>query len=148
MFPEHQKAFTLIELLIVIAILGLLASIVLVGLGGARAKARDARRIADLRQVQNALEIYYASKGNYPAGDWAGMTGNADWSSLGVTKFSQDPLNGSGGHPFYSYATNGQYYVLQATLEQDNPALKDDIDGSVLSLDCDDSPHYYYCVQF
>ena len=53
----NNKAFTLVELLVVIAVIGLLASIVLVSLGPARAKARDAARISDVRQMSTALEI-------------------------------------------------------------------------------------------
>jgi len=54
-----KKGFTLIELLIVIAIIGVLASIVLVSMGGARSKARDAVRQSDVRQIASAMELYY-----------------------------------------------------------------------------------------
>jgi len=61
-----NNGFTLIELLVVIAIIGLLASIVLVSLNSARSKARDARRLADARQIRAALEMYYDKYGGYP----------------------------------------------------------------------------------
>jgi prepilin-type N-terminal cleavage/methylation domain-containing protein len=54
-----RKGFTLIELLVVIAIIGMLSSIVLVSMGGARAKARNAKRQADLRQISTAMELAY-----------------------------------------------------------------------------------------
>jgi len=63
---NNKKAFTLIELLVVIAIIGLLATIVLVSLNTARSKARDVKRMADLKQIQLALEMYYNDKGSYP----------------------------------------------------------------------------------
>ena len=62
-----QKGFTLIELLVVIAIIGLLASVVLVALNGARAKARDVKRLADKKQVINALNLYYADNNAWPS---------------------------------------------------------------------------------
>ncbi|HCM44117.1 TPA: hypothetical protein DIS55_04180 [Candidatus Kaiserbacteria bacterium] len=78
---RHSKAsssgtrgFTLIELLVVVAIIGLLSSVVLASLNGARVKGRDARRLADVKQIQLALELYYDDSDNkYPAsvsGNW------------------------------------------------------------------------------
>lgn len=61
-----SSGFTLIELLVVVAIIGILASIVLVSLNGARMKARDARRISDLKAIQTALELYATTHGKYP----------------------------------------------------------------------------------
>ncbi len=54
-----KKGFTLIELLVVIAIIGILSGIVLVSLGGARSKARDAKRQSDIQQIVVAQEMYY-----------------------------------------------------------------------------------------
>ena len=66
---NKTKGFTLIELLVVIAIIGILSSVVLASLNSARAKARDARRLSDLHQIRNALELYASdNSGSYPTG--------------------------------------------------------------------------------
>lgn len=61
-----KKGFTLIELMVVIAIIGILATIITASLGSARAKGRDAKRIADLKSVQTALANYYLDNDMYP----------------------------------------------------------------------------------
>ncbi|MFH1509962.1 MAG: type II secretion system protein [Candidatus Nealsonbacteria bacterium] len=103
-FTKRNKGFTLIELLVVIAIIGLLASIVLVSLGPARAKARDARRQSDIRQISTAMELCYddssaacgAASGKYPA-IAAGVPGRLTTTAIGtyLTTLPQDPGGGS-----------------------------------------------------
>ncbi len=85
-----QKGFTLIELLVVVAIISLLSSVVVASLNTARAKSRDAGRITAIKQVQNALALYYVDRNDYPpiAQDECGgtegftTTGNNFMSSL------------------------------------------------------------------
>lgn len=62
----NKKGFTLIELLVVIAIIGLLSTLAVVSLNNARSKSRDAKRIADVKQTQTALELYYNDCTQYP----------------------------------------------------------------------------------
>jgi len=62
------KGFTLVELLTVIAIIGILSTIVMVSLLTARQKGRDVKRVADIKQIQLALEQYYNENLSYPNG--------------------------------------------------------------------------------
>jgi type II secretion system protein G len=68
LFGLHkQKGFTLLELLIVVVIIGILLLLVLPNLIAGPARARDARRKADLRSIKDGLEQYYNDNSNYPA---------------------------------------------------------------------------------
>jgi len=69
MESSKEKGFTLIELLVVIAIIGILAGMVLVSMSGARSKARDARRLSDMRQLVSAQEMYYGEHDVYYSDD-------------------------------------------------------------------------------
>jgi prepilin-type N-terminal cleavage/methylation domain-containing protein len=60
-----KRGFTLIELLVVITIIGLLSGMILVSLGGIRAKARDVRRMSDIRQIVLAMELAYSDDDQY-----------------------------------------------------------------------------------
>ncbi len=71
---KKNKGFTLIELLVVIAIIGTLSGIVLVSLGTARSKARDANRQSDMRQSVSAMELYYNDNEEYLHQDLANKT--------------------------------------------------------------------------
>ena len=68
-FRQQKKGFTLIELLVVIAIIGLLSTLAVVALNSARQKARDAKRVADVKQIQTALELYFNDNQGYPSID-------------------------------------------------------------------------------
>jgi prepilin-type N-terminal cleavage/methylation domain-containing protein len=76
-----RRAFTLVELLVVISIIGLLSTIATVSMSSARSKARDTKRQADVKQIITAMQMYYDTNGTYPN---TGATGTA-------------PLNCSGG---------------------------------------------------
>ncbi len=105
-----KKGFTLIEILIVVSIIGLLASIIFVGLGSARAKGRDARRIADLRSIQTGLELYFSKNGKYPD-----TLTTLTAAGIGVTKVPKDPTTVS--DYFFAVNSGKDGYVLGATLE-------------------------------
>ncbi|MFA7050278.1 MAG: prepilin-type N-terminal cleavage/methylation domain-containing protein [Patescibacteria group bacterium] len=66
MFKTKERGFTLIELLVVIAIIGILATLAVVALQQARSRARDSKRMADMKQVQTALELFFNENGRYP----------------------------------------------------------------------------------
>ena len=55
---HKNKGFTLAELLIVIAVIGILSAMIVVNISDSRRKARDAKRIADLKSIQTAVELY------------------------------------------------------------------------------------------
>ena len=127
---KNSKGFTLIELLVVIAIIGLLSTLAVVALNSARLKARDAKRIADIKQIQTALELYFNDQQNYPAGTLILGTGGSgvclgtsvagfstagcDSPYMGLVPSSPSP-NGTA----YSYEADGSSgtYSIEFNLE-------------------------------
>jgi len=73
MLYSKRKGFTLVEILVVIGIISLIMTIILVGVSETRAKARDAKRWAEIKQLEKAIEVYGAMYGEWPGlGDSGG----------------------------------------------------------------------------
>jgi len=105
---SKQKGFTLIELLVVIAIIGVLSTMAVIALGSARIKARDAKRVADMRQVMSALELYYNDAGAYPVS--AGVVPGSAISYSGTTYMALVPTNPSPNNDGTCPATTNYAY--------------------------------------
>ena len=133
---NNKKGFTLVELLVVIAIIGTLSGIVLVSLGGARAKARDAVRQSDMRQVVTGEELYYADNEKYFTNDGMGDGIPAISTYLQAI---DDPL---GGTTHYTWKNNtalldcnlpaydgliNQWFCAYAALEEDSATSENTI---------------------
>lgn len=141
-----QRGFTLIELLVTIAIIGLLSSIVLTSLNIARAKARDAKRLSDMHQVELALGLYFSDNGAYPNtgltwwgacsayGSHTSPTGPTAWvpsiapAYISSVPFDPKPL---GTEQCYLYRSNGTdymllmgYYTVENATGASNPAKR------------------------
>ncbi|MEA3272222.1 MAG: prepilin-type N-terminal cleavage/methylation domain-containing protein [Patescibacteria group bacterium] len=129
-----RKGFTLIELLVVIAIIGLLATLAVVALNSARQKSRDAKRVADIKQVQTALELGFVETNGYPTAATAVVlgagsqvvlcdnTGSATWQAnttgCATVFMTLVPVNPTPGGADYSYTSaDGSTYSLTFTLE-------------------------------
>lgn len=106
----------MIELLVVIAIIGLLASVVLLALNSARAKSRDAKRLADIRQVATALELYYNDNNAYVTqATAAAIPAALAPNYVGSVPLSPTPIDGTctAGQNTYTYTSaTGATYTL------------------------------------
>jgi len=121
-FKKNSKGFTLIELLVVIAIIGILSSVVLASLNSARKKSRDAHRVADIKQIQLALELEFDKAQAYPS---ALATLKTDGF---IPQVPLDPLN-TGSYVYTYCPISATDYHLTAILEDTNNALSSDSDA-------------------
>lgn len=116
------RGYTLIEIMVVLTIIGMILGLALVSLGSSQKTARDTTRKSDLKQYQNALEVFANNNGglflSYTSSTYA--SGNL-CIALGLSGCPEDPR----GTPQYRYesdgtgggATNATRYALWATLE-------------------------------
>ncbi len=129
------SGFTLIELLVTITILGILSMVVLGGFRSSQIRARDAKRKSDLKQIGNALEMFFSDKGAYPAASNGKIiacpystsnppsSGTCSWGSgefkddKGVIYFKKLPADSGGFSYYYVASASADAYQLYAHLE-------------------------------
>ncbi|MFA6198446.1 MAG: type II secretion system protein [Patescibacteria group bacterium] len=142
---KNRKGFTLIELLVVIAIIGLLSTLAIVSLNSARQKSRDTKRMADMRTMQSALELYANELGGYPvvgaASTWT-TVGTAVAPYLASGQLPQPPNStcAADANPLdtdcYVYCTNGtgtQYLVGSHNEQGGANSINGDVDGALVT---------------
>lgn len=138
-YSNPKRGFSLVEILIVVAIVGVLSSALIVTQRGSTAQSRDAERKADLRNLKTAIELYKNEHGRYPlgcnsAGSWSGQIGTdyecADGSRVyirGIAEYiptlPDDPkLNGTNSGYVYTTNAAGTVFKIMAknTVEVEN----------------------------
>lgn len=127
---KRGAGFTLIELLVVISIIGFLASVAVFAFNNARIEARDAKRLADIKQIQYALELYFDNNNEYPEIDkarsfkengdgtrWTGANSLGNALSQYMSNLSLDPLNNALAQEYIYDSEGGYGYGLACNLE-------------------------------
>jgi uncharacterized protein (TIGR02145 family)/prepilin-type N-terminal cleavage/methylation domain-containing protein len=141
---SKKKAFTLIELLVVIAIIGILATIAVVALQQARQSARDSKRIADVKQMQTALELYYNYNSEYPD-DITSQIADASTTYMEIVPNAPTPADGdcdstSNQYVYAATGTENSSYTLSFCLGSQTGGLalgsKCATPGGILDEEC------------
>ena len=109
-FRKKRKAFTLIELIMVIAIIGILAALIIISLRGANDKAKDASRKSEVASISKALEMYKVDNNSYPTSAIQPVS-NALRSILSPNYLTTIPTDRYGAGYYYSSVDGSDYSV-------------------------------------
>lgn len=148
-----SESFTLIELLIVIAIIGILSALLIPNYMGVRERARDTQRKSDLKNIQTALEMYKSDQNppaypdpDLPAAGSCWSSGPGCTENIYMNKVPGDPNRTSKDY-YYDVDNTTLTYTLCTCLENvaDPDALSGDCD--VVNYTCTPSGKYYQLTQ-
>ncbi|PZM86457.1 hypothetical protein DLH72_00875 [Candidatus Gracilibacteria bacterium] len=112
-----KKAFTIVELIVVITILAILSTIAFISLSDYTGKSKDAVRMSDLKNIQKVLQLYETKNSSYPEPDLVnGKSVFGETAFLKVGKLNSLPKDPNGEFYFYELSQDGGY-KLKANLE-------------------------------
>lgn len=154
----RESLLTLLTIISFIAVLVSALSFILIGASGVREKFWDARRISDLKQIQNGLELYYSACEEYPpVSTWQDLSEalqspkkfGCGVEYIGINQIPIEPNKDHVGACGYQYhnSPDKKSYVLRALLDNPNPTLNDDLDGEIYGLWCgEQNKEIEYCI--
>ncbi len=140
---QNNSGFTLIELLVVVAIIALLSSVALIAFLSARQKARDAKRLGDMTQMNTALELYYSYNKGYPSSPTLGIPGGVSPTFAATLPSSPLPADGTCATVSYdSFDSGAPAGILGNTYYYYPSGISYVINGNTLYSDYS----YYFCL--
>ncbi len=111
---HKSKGFTIVELLIVIVVIGILATLVIITFSGIQQKARDTKRKTDVNAVTSHVEAFYADKGFYPT---FGQLSDATWRTTNMKGLDPEALKDPKGGAIQRGASAADKYGYNDTTD-------------------------------
>jgi len=139
---NSPRGFTLIELMVITAIIGLITATLVTNVIGTKKGARDSQRKHNFVQMQTALQAYYEDNGRFPDADNQHQIDGAPWGSPWqpyMARVPKDPLGTPQPQYYYEVDGNKSWYRLYARLER----CQEDAQITIPRSDCETEDYNY-----